>query len=187
METNDTSEKTHVYDGIIEENNPMPGWWVGLFILCVIFASLYWMHYTLGGGDTLADEYHQALAVYQADVDKFESADVAETEESLRGFMQNENAIVEGSKLFAAKCAMCHGEHLEGKIGPNLTDHYWTTGNGTRMEVINTVKKGSAAKGMPAWESMLKPAEIKKVAAYVFSKIGSRPPNAKAPEGNLYE
>ena len=187
MQENDPNETKHVYDGIVEENNPMPGWWVALFILCAIFGSLYWLHYTIGGGETLAEEYRQALSSYQTNLEKSEASGVAETEASLRAFMQNENAVLEGSQLFAAKCAMCHGENLEGKIGPNLTDHYWSTGNGTRMAVVNTVRKGSAAKGMPAWESMLKPAEIKKAAAFIFSKIDSKPANPKAPEGKLYE
>jgi cytochrome c oxidase cbb3-type subunit 3 len=52
------------------------------------------------------------------------------------------------------------------------------------MAVLHTIAKGSAAKGMPPWEGVLKPKEIKDVFAYVYSKIGSQPANPKAPEGN---
>lgn len=172
----------HVYDGIEEQDNAMPGWWVWLFILCVIFGFLYWLHYTSGSGPTLKQEYTEALKEYQLNIEK-NAGSVVDTEESLMAFMKGENAIHEGSEIFAAKCAICHGNNLEGKIGPNLTDRFWTTGNGSRMDIVRTITKGSPVKGMPPWETQLKPNEIKYVAAFVYSKIGSNPANAKAPEG----
>ncbi|MBC7743267.1 MAG: cytochrome c [Bdellovibrionaceae bacterium] len=102
-------------------------------------------------------------------------------------FMKGENAVHEGRALFASKCAMCHGENLEGKIGPNLTDAFWTTGDGSRLAVVKIITKGSSAKGMPAWEGQLKSQEIKFVAAYIFSKLGTNPANAKAPEGTEFK
>lgn len=180
---NNKSKIVHVYDGIEEENNPMPGWWSWLFIFTVIFGSLYWLHYQIGGGLTLKDEYKIALENYHKGVAINEANAPADSEDALMAYMKNENNIHEGSEIYTAKCAMCHGDHLEGKIGPNLTDNFWTTGKGTRMDILQTIKKGSAVKGMPAWETMLKAKEIKNAAAYVFSKIGSGPKNPKAPEG----
>ena len=52
------------------------------------------------------------------------------------------------------------------------------------MDIDHTIAKGSAAKGMPPWEGLLKPDELRSVVAFVHSKIGSNPPNPKAPEGN---
>lgn len=173
----------HVYDGIEEENNPMPGWWSWLFILTAIFSFLYALHYTTGGGPTLKAEYAVALEDYKKEIEKNAASAPADTEETLIGYMKNENFIHEGAGLFKEKCAMCHGANLEGKIGPNLTDEFWTTGAGTRLDIVQTIKKGSTAKGMPAWETILKPNEIKNVAAFVFSKIGSDPVNPKAAEG----
>lgn len=184
MSENDQSE-IHVYDGIKEQNNPMPDWWIWLFILCVIFAFNYWIHYQFGGGETQNEEYKNAMTFYTTTIKDKISQMPAESEESLVAYMKNENAIHRGADIFSAKCAMCHGEHLEGKIGPNLTDQYWTTGNGSRMDIVSTISKGSAAKGMPPWESMLKQDEIKNVAAYVYSKIGSNPKNPKPAEGDL--
>lgn len=180
-----TEHTQHVYDGIVEENNPMPDWWNWLFIFTVIFAAIYWLHYSTGGGPKLIDEYHAAMAQYQEKVDKAAANAPADTEETLMAYMKNESAIAEGGKLYAEKCGMCHGTALEGKIGPNLTDKNWINGQGTRMDIVHVITKGSAAKGMPPWEGLLKPKEIKNVAAFVFSKIGSNPANAKAPEGNL--
>lgn len=180
---NNPQEHVHVYDGIVEQNNPMPGWWIWLFIFCIIFAFIYWLHYFVGG-QTLKQEYDQAYKIYLENVDKAASVAQVETEDTLMAYMKSEMALTNGAAIFSAKCAMCHGEHLEGKIGPNLTDKFWTTGDGSRMAVHHTITKGSSAKGMPPWEGMLKPKEIKDVAAFVYSKIGSNPANAKAPEGN---
>jgi cytochrome c oxidase cbb3-type subunit III len=182
MENNENHGTIHVYDGIEEENNPMPLWWVALFIGCCIFAGIYWLHYTTGGGQTLQQEYAENFNSYQAQFNQG-STDSDDSEESLTQFMKSELALSQGAGLFAAKCAMCHGEKLEGKIGPNLTDAFWSTGDGSRMAIVHTIKTGSAAKGMPPWLGLLKPDEIKSVAAFVFSKIGSNPPNPKAPEG----
>lgn len=184
MESNNPHDEVHVYDGIVEQNNPMPDWWIWLFILCVAFGFVYWLHYASGSGPTLRQEYEQALLDFQNQVDRQASTAQAESEETLTAYMKNEMAIANGMGLFASKCAMCHGENLEGKIGPNLVDNYWTTGDGSRMAILHTIAKGSAAKGMPPWEGLLKPKEIKDVAAFVFSKLGSNPANAKVPEGN---
>lgn len=184
MNQNNENEVKHTYDGIVEENNPMPMWWIVIFIGCVGFAFLYWMHYTSGSGPTLYEEYSINLQTYKNKIEKQQDqSGQMETEESLTAYMKIENNILEGGSVFSAKCAMCHGEHLEGKIGPNLTDAYWSVGDGSRIAIVNTIQKGSAAKGMPPWEGLLKPSEIKKVASYVYSKIGSNPANAKAPEG----
>jgi len=178
------ADEVHIYDGIVEQNNPMPGWWMWLFILCIAFGFVYWLHYMSGSGPTLIQEYNEALKQYEQDVEKAAGKAQAETEDSLAAYVKNEPALMNGAGIFAAKCAMCHGENLEGKIGPNLTDQFWTTGDGSRMAVYHTIVKGSAAKGMPPWEGVLKPKEIKDVFAYVYSKIGSQPANPKAPEGN---
>ncbi len=173
----------HVYDGIEEQNNPMPDWWIWLFILCVIFSFIYWIHYTTGGGATLIEEYNVAIKAYQEKNSQNLINSNSETEESLTAFMKSENSIQEGKSIYSSKCAMCHGDQLEGKIGPNLTDNFWILGKGKRTDIVKVIQKGSAAKGMPPWGALLKPEEIKFVASFVYSKIGSNPSNAKASEG----
>lgn len=176
------SDEKHVYDGIIEENNPMPMWWIWMFIFTVIFGFIYWLHYEFGGGPSLQDEYAEQLAVYEKQVELNTETEVV-TEESLATYAKSETVLASGALLFAEKCAVCHGANLEGKIGPNLTDHFWLNGDGGHVGIYNVISKGSLAKGMPAWSSMLKPTELKNLTAFVHSKIGSNPQSAKAPEG----
>jgi len=173
----------HVYDGIIEQNNPMPDWWIWLFILSVIFGFIYWLHYAVGGGLNLKDEYNMAMKTYQENIEKSEQNIATDTEEALMQFMKVEGNLSKGAVLYAEKCAMCHGAQLEGKVGPNLTDNYWIHGSGNKLDIVNVVKKGVPSKGMLAWEGLLRPNELKSIVVYIFSKIGSRPANAKAPEG----
>ena len=182
----DNKNTLHSYDGIEEQNNPMPDWWIWLFIFTIIFGFIYWIHYASGSGPTLVQEYEVALQEYQTKVEAQANKAIVETEESLMNYMKNENFILTGGKIYAEKCSMCHGAELEGKIGPNLTDQYWINGKGSRLDVVNLIAKGSAAKGMPPWEGLLKNNEIKNVAAFVYSKIGTNPTGAKAPEGEKH-
>jgi hypothetical protein len=63
------SESTgHVYDGIEEYDNPLPRWWVGLFVAALVFAAAYLVYYPgLGnfrgiGGWTSKDQLAQEIA-----------------------------------------------------------------------------------------------------------------------------
>ena len=39
----------HQYDGIQEYDNPLPSWWVYLFLLTIAFSAAYWLYYHWGG------------------------------------------------------------------------------------------------------------------------------------------
>lgn len=175
----------HSYDGIEEQDNPMPTWWLAGFGLTIIFASIYYIHYQFGGGPTLQQE----LAMAMAELEKNKASEPApmETEESLTSVMSQASMISSGSTVFTAKCAMCHGTDLQGQIGPNLTDKHWLHGKGTRMDLVKIIRQGVPEKGMPNWENLLSKEELYAVAAFTFSKKGSNPPNAKAPQGELAE
>ncbi len=171
----------HVYDGIIENNNPMPGWWIWLFIGTVIFGGIYWIHYTFGGGESLMQEFQASMK----DIQKMQaSAPAPEVGEELLAMLgKDATALALGGKVYSEKCAMCHGVELQGLVGPSLVDKYWIHGKGTHKDIYTTVSQGVADKGMPAWGNALQPDEIKAVVAFVFSKKGTNPPNPKAPQG----
>lgn len=163
-------EVTHSYDGIDEHNNPMPAWWVWSFIITVIFAFHYYIHFELTKqGATLTQELNlsmqQLKKLQTAAANKFPSL----TEDELESKLKDPNLIKLGAGVFQGKCAMCHGENLEGKIGPNLTDNIWIHG-GKNAEIVQTVRQGVASKGMPPWEGLLNAEEIFGVVALIKSK-----------------
>ncbi len=166
----DNDEINHSYDGIVEHNNPMPSWWTWMFILSVCFAFLYYIHYEISGtGLTLNQELEISMQkIYEIRTEN--ASKFAElTEEELNLKIKDPNLKQLGAATFQAKCAMCHGEKLEGKIGPNLTDNVWIHG-GSPTAILKTLRQGIVAKGMPQWEGVLKPEEIYAVMSLIISK-----------------
>ncbi|MFA7626207.1 MAG: cbb3-type cytochrome c oxidase N-terminal domain-containing protein, partial [Candidatus Kapaibacterium sp.] len=48
----------HEYDGILEYDNPLPRWWMGLFIFTIIWSVVYMFYYHIAGmGETQEQEY----------------------------------------------------------------------------------------------------------------------------------
>jgi cytochrome c oxidase cbb3-type subunit 3 len=80
-----------------------------------------------------------------------------------------------GKTLFAANCALCHGDAGKGnkELGaPNLTDGIWLHGSDetTLIDVI----ANSRASVMPAWVDRLDPVTIKSLAVYVHTLGGGK-------------
>ncbi len=152
-------------DGIEEYDNPLPDWWVGMFLLCIGWAGVYFANWHIVDSKTQAGFYEQEVAeakVLWPELDKGAAFD------------DSPAALAKGGELFAANCSSCHGANLEGGIGPNLTDAEWIHG-GTFDEVFSTIDKGVAAKGMPTWGPILGPKKIGTLASYILSKQGSAP------------
>jgi cytochrome c oxidase cbb3-type subunit 3 len=108
------------------------------------------------------------------------------SDEMLAGLQGNESMMGGAKKVYQSKCASCHGMFGEGGIGPNLTDEYWLHG-GRLTDIYTTVSDGVPAKGMLAWQGKLKPAELLAVVSWVGTLQGTDPPNAKAPQGELFD
>lgn len=58
---------------------------------------------------------------------------------------------------------------------------------GSVNDIFKTVKYGVPAKGMTSWEKNLSSKNIAEVANYILSLQGSKPANAKEPQGEKYE
>ena len=167
----------HDYDGIRELDSPLPNWWLGIFLVSVVWAYGYWFYYhnaEVGGGS--AGEY----AEEKAELDK-KSAGKPVTEEMLTGLLKDPGEVSQGQKLWLQNCVACHGEQGEGKIGPNLTDDAWLHG-AKPTDIHGVIANGFLAKGMPAWQSTLGPTRVKQLVAYVLTLKGRNLPG-KAPEG----
>lgn len=147
-------------DGIEEYDNPLPDWWLGLFIGTIIWAGLYTVHYHFIAHRSPA----KALA-----------AEVAEARERWpeaarpAAVATGEKAVEAGEAVYKANCTGCHGEKLEGGIGPSLVDSVWIHG-GTPDQVVHIITVGVPDKGMLTWGPILGPEKIGQVAAYVLHK-----------------
>ncbi len=176
-------------DGIQEYDNPMPSWWLKLFYLTIIFAFFYMMYMHVFGGKSLEQELLEAqneLAILSKEKKSAPSNTLEEKTPSLSEKFKDPKIIADGKEVFKTNCVPCHGEHGQGIIGPNLTDEYWLHG-GSHEDIIKTITSGVPEKGMISWEPILGKEKIESVAAYIVSIEGSKPPNPKAPQGEIFK
>ena len=79
-------------------------------------------------------------------------------------------------------CFTCHGNELQGLVGPNLTDEYWLNG-GDVKSIVNSIVVGNIQKGMQPYGMgkavRLNDEELLQVTSFIISKLGSNPPNPK--------
>lgn len=150
----------------------------GLRLTDAIFPT-YRSPYYKGGREVMqADLFAASSSVAMAVLDKSNmDMDVVPVSDA--------GLLATGEEQYQRLCFTCHGRQGEGGIGPNLTDEYWIHG-GSFPEIVHTIKKGVPLKGMVAWERELKPDVLIAVASYVETFQGTTPPNAKAPQGELY-
>ncbi len=189
MDENENRLTDHNYDGIQEYDNALPNWWLATFIGTVIFGSIYWLHYSFGGGPTLQDEFKQEMEQIEHAQSASQNGVHAhnhgtdESEEELVKKLNSAGVLASGKAVFDSKCASCHGDKLQGLIGPNLVDEYWIHGKGRITDIMSVVSQGVPEKGMPMWSSMLKEEEIESVSVFIKSHQGDKPASPKAPQG----
>jgi aldose sugar dehydrogenase len=74
--------------------------------------------------------------------------------------------------IYAKNCMRCHGDQLQGGIGPNLIDPTWIFGDGSAPFIAHVITEGSMQMGMPAWKHMLTESEINDLALWIASQQG---------------
>lgn len=176
----------HDYDGIKELDNKLPPWWLYLFYGCIFFGAVYLAKYELFGGDNQETELRNEMAQAKEDVAKYMLTAPDMMSESKVTQLTDAAALASGKTIFEQNCAACHRVDGGGQIGPNLTDDHWIFG-GSIKNLFHTISNGGRdGKGMVAWKGNLKPTEIQQVASYVLSLQGSKPKDAKEPEGDIW-
>ncbi len=142
----------HEFDGIEELDNPMPKWWILMFVVSSIFALGYLIIYPgLGNFQGIAGwsstgQWEQEVAEGEA---KYGPIFAAYAEKSIPELAQDAEAMKVGQRLFANNCAVCHGSAAKGALGfPNLTDDDWLYG-GTPEAIKETLLNGRQG-NMPA-------------------------------------
>lgn len=87
-------------------------------------------------------------------------------------------AIRNGESLFATACSGCHGHHAEGKLGPGLTDDYWTyPANNTDPGLFSSIYDGLTGQMGPQ-KNRLTQDEMLQVMAWVRSRYTGDPASA---------
>jgi cytochrome c oxidase cbb3-type subunit 3 len=167
----------HVWDEDLREmNNPMPRWWMWLFVLTIIFGLLYLVAYPgLGSyqgelGWTQRGEYDAEVQKANKELAPLYSQFANKKAEELAA---DANAMGIGERLFMNNCAQCHGSDARGSKGfPNLADKDWLYG-GTPDKIAETITKGRHGQ-MPAMGAAVGGSEdVKNVANYVLSLSGN--------------
>lgn len=175
----------HDYDGIKEYDNPLPPWWVALFIITIIWSVAYIFYYHIAGiGKTQFEEYSAEMSKSSENTEQLAGKMAAMWANIKFEQLKDPKDISAGMEIFHKNCISCHGDNGQGGIGPNLTDDYYLHGKGIE-NTMKTIMNGVPDKGMISWKPLLKPEEIQKVASFVLSIHGSNPANPKAPQGTL--
>jgi cytochrome c oxidase cbb3-type subunit III len=190
VEREESIDLGHDYDGIRELDNHLPPWWKWLFIGTVIWGVIYLLVFHVAGTLPLSiDEYNNELVTAEKAIQKLKASQPQEQiDENTLEFTNDAVLIAAGKEVFTSNnCQTCH--RIDGggnSIGPNLTDNYWIHGGATK-NIFNTIKTGVVEKGMPAWGKLMSPKDVRNVTFYVMSLKGTNPPDAKAPQGELFE
>ncbi|MDY0090234.1 MAG: cbb3-type cytochrome c oxidase N-terminal domain-containing protein [Flavobacteriaceae bacterium] len=176
----------HDYDGIKELDNVLPPWWVGLFYITVIFAVVYMVRFHIIKDYTQEEEFQREMEIARVEVEKYKltAPDMLDKESVV--LLTDATSLAQGKSIYDINCVACHKPDGGGSIGPNLTDEYWILGGGIK-NVFNVIMEGGRdGKGMVSWKSIIKPADIQKVASYVLTLQGTNPPDAKEAEGDKW-
>jgi cytochrome c oxidase cbb3-type subunit 3 len=183
-------ELDHSYDGIKELDNHLPPWWKWLFYGTIGWAAVYMVVFHFS--DTLPlslEEYQNEVALAEEQIRKLRASQPQSVvDETSLQFTADATVIEKGKSVFMSNnCGACHRNDGGGNtIGPNLTDQYWLHG-GDIKNVFQIIKNGVVEKGMPAWGKAMSPEDVRNVAFFVMSLQGSKPVNAKAAQGELFE
>jgi cytochrome c oxidase cbb3-type subunit 3 len=167
----------HVWDEDLRElNNPLPRWWMWLFVLTVVFAAGYLIAYP-GLGSAPGSLKWTSVGQYQDEQAKARAvtaplfAEFAAT--PVPALARNPQAMAVGERLFANNCATCHGADARGSKGfPNLTDTDWLWG-GTPERIKETITQGRQGMMPPMAAAVGGAGDVHNLANYVLSLSAS--------------
>jgi cytochrome c oxidase cbb3-type subunit 3 len=171
----------HAHDGIREFDNPLPGWWTGIFIASVLFSVAYVAWFHVGTGPSIHESYDAQVAAYYEE--QLRRLGITQADDLTIVRLMNDQGMMQAmAGMFAGNCSQCHRADGGGNIGPNLADEAWK--NVKRpQDIFRVITAGVPGTAMAGWERRLRQPQRILLAAYVASLRGSTPADAKAPEG----
>ncbi|MEO0369187.1 MAG: cytochrome-c oxidase, cbb3-type subunit III [Pseudomonadota bacterium] len=143
----DDATTGHIWDGIQELNNPLPRWWMWLFVLTILFSAIYLVVFpglgayqgTLGWSQNSQFEKQRSQNRIKQEqyFSQFKDLDISELSHQTK-------AMDTAGRLFAQNCATCHGSDAGGAIGyPSLRDQVWLYG-GSGEQIVQSISLGRA-------------------------------------------
>jgi len=174
----------HVWDEDLREmNNPLPRWWVWMFVFTIIFSLFYLLAYPGAGsyagklGWTSANQYDKEVETANKALEPLYAKFTAMNAEELS---KNPEAKAIGERLFMNNCAQCHASDAKGSRGfPNLTDSDWIYG-GSPEKIHETLVAGRIGMMPPMAAAVGTAEDVKNVANYVLSLSGSMHDSGRA-------
>jgi cytochrome c oxidase cbb3-type subunit 3 len=165
----------HVWDEDIREaNNPLPLWWMGLFLITIVFSAIYLVWYPgmgafagAGGWSSLGQYEGERRALEERQAPIFAAFDG----KPATALVADPSAMAIGERLFMNNCAQCHGSDARGAKGfPDLTDDDWLYG-GSGEAIAETIAKGRHG-AMPPMTAVVGAANVESLAHFVRSLSG---------------
>lgn len=184
-----TSTTGHAWDGVSEYDVPTPRWWLIVWIICIIWAIIYWFFYPTWPtikGNTKGSLNWTKFSELSKDQKQIEDKKIVYLEQmskkSLEEIRQDEKlmqfALNTGKSAFRENCSACHGQGAQGYKGyPNLNDDDWLWG-GKLADIYQTLLYGirsghdlARVNQMPSFglDKVLKKSEINDTIEYVLS------------------
>lgn len=175
----------HVWDGDLRElNNPLPRWWMWMFLLSCIFGLVYLVLFPGLGSYPGVVGYSTDGALMSSMTeanDELKPVYAKYVKMDIEQVAADPKAREMGQRLFLNSCAQCHGSDAGGSKGfPNLTDGDWLYG-GSPENIKTTLINGRNGV-MPAY-GHLESAQIVDLANYVRSLSGLPADDAKVARG----
>ena len=171
----------HVWDEDLRElNNPLPRWWMLLFVLTIVFGAIYLVLYP-GLGSAAGYWKWSAAGELGADANQART-ELAPLYARFNGMpietlARDPQAHALGERLFVNNCATCHGSDARGSKGfPNLTDNDWLWG-GAPERIAESIREGRQGQMPPMAAAVGTAEEVRQVANYVLS-LSNSPHNA---------
>jgi len=160
LEQHKHKHATHDFDGITENRVNSPPAYFNVLFFGLVLWGLVFMAYFLFSGWSSDAEFQAKMEAHQ------QASAVAAPAAAARVTAPAMADPAAGQKIFATTCAMCHGAHGEGGIGPDLRGelHYGKT----KEAVHESIAKGRP-NGMPAFGSQLSGNDLDNLVAFVLS------------------
>ncbi len=146
----------HAADGIEEYDNPLPRWWLQLYIGTIVFSLGYLVLYPgLGNfagllGWTQEGQWEEEVARAE---ERFTPIFAQYEEVPIPELAEDDEAMQVAERIYLNNCAVCHGSNAKGGYGfPDLTDDDWLYG-GEPEDILTTLHQGRNGL-MPSWQQL---------------------------------